>query len=103
MNQGELLLLLVLLLLPDVEACDGGVICDKNGCSLTNKDECPQSCTNAEYSFSDSDRTDTGTKQCECSLCGDNHNACVEAYGAWVCDGLGPISSLYTGSFGCSC
>ena len=59
MNQGELLLLLVLLLLPDVEACDGGVICDKNGCSLTNKDECPQSCTNAEYSFSDSDRTGT--------------------------------------------
>ena len=92
-------LVLLLLLLPGVAACDGGVVCKANGCSLTTpigeEDKCPKSCASKEHT-----ETDDGSPVCTCSLCGDNHNACVEAYGTWICDGLGPISTLYTGSFG---
>jgi hypothetical protein len=100
-----LCLLVVALAPPPAQGCDGGALCKPNGCSLTQTgtvgvdgqraEVCPDSCHIHSVS-----RTDAGGYWCECSQCGDNHNACVEAYGSWICDGLGPISRLYTGSFG---
>jgi hypothetical protein len=94
--------LLLLLLLTErhggAQACDGGTVCKKNGCELSapGEDRCPHSCVVHEVSH----HPVSGAPICTCSQCGDNHNACVDAYSSWICDGLGPISTLYTGSFG---
>ena len=63
---------------------------------IGQQDKCPASCNTKAYSYGSSGSVET----CTCSHCGENHNACVDAYGDWVCDELGPISALYTGSFG---